>query len=745
MSQRTRRPSASSSPVGFGAPSPPLGSSPSPSPYHTDVAPTAWDRVYEPFGSPGVSTQPEGSAAGVVCPPPAAVPPFSTPPAPDDLVGQKMCAPPSPSLSANKPSFADIVLKGTKGTAPVSSSAAPPKSEAGIHLSNGPAEGGKRKKGGGGKRNDATGSPKIKARGSEGSRSGGGGGRVSRDRENISPHSGGPENGLTSAGARGKDGGGRSASRGAGRGDARARLTRTGSNASPPAKRTQGKPGTFSTPDLTPNNLKAANNSELSKNSPAKKLLNIHNNNLLSSKKESFSPPPPPSPLPHQATTIKRPEDQPPCNQTKGSVKEASYCQSQRREGSFVGPAHGSEGATKATGSKAGTIFTRRPGGNRRRRENDHTSYAMEMLILLVSHLRRWLRMALVALSWLATLTMDVLTMSSKLLLQLYSETSAAPSTEGGNISLPSTGGEAMIRLLACQGKDPYSILGVAPSCTDDEIKRYYRKQAVLVHPDKNKQPGAEEAFKILAHAFDLIGEPEKRADYDSKRLEQTQFWDEFNDLLTSFRAKMEEAVNALRWVHVKHSAPLQRDLGCTNCNKHHMRYETDRKTFAARWCSQCKIMHSAKDEEKGPRGTLAARELRTEEKRPGHPNSSGHRHCCSHYYSAMGRVLAAANSWRGLALGKVPKAEIGGARVATFPSKVIISALRADAEWEEFLSQLYGTVGGTVGGRSGASAGPRSGPGSTPTPPVGKPSGRGGAKGRGTAGSGGGGPRRRK
>lgn len=76
------------------------------------------------------------------------------------------------------------------------------------------------------------------------------------------------------------------------------------------------------------------------------------------------------------------------------------------------------------------------------------------------------------------------------------------------NISLPTTGDEAMKRLLACKGKDPYSILGVTHECTDDDIKKYYKRQAFLVHPDKNKQPGAEEAFKILAHAFEIIGEP---------------------------------------------------------------------------------------------------------------------------------------------------------------------------------------------------------------------------------------------
>lgn len=52
------------------------------------------------------------------------------------------------------------------------------------------------------------------------------------------------------------------------------------------------------------------------------------------------------------------------------------------------------------------------------------------------------------------------------------------------------------------------SILGVSSDCTQEQIRKHYKKIAVLVHPDKNKQPGAEEAFKILQRAFELIGEP---------------------------------------------------------------------------------------------------------------------------------------------------------------------------------------------------------------------------------------------
>lgn len=53
-----------------------------------------------------------------------------------------------------------------------------------------------------------------------------------------------------------------------------------------------------------------------------------------------------------------------------------------------------------------------------------------------------------------------------------------------------------------------FSILGVTVDSSEDDIKKYYKRQAVLVHPDKNNQSGAEEAFKILIHAFNMIGDP---------------------------------------------------------------------------------------------------------------------------------------------------------------------------------------------------------------------------------------------
>ncbi len=65
-------------------------------------------------------------------------------------------------------------------------------------------------------------------------------------------------------------------------------------------------------------------------------------------------------------------------------------------------------------------------------------------------------------------------------------------------------------------GEDYYKVLGLTKSATADEIKRAYRKLAVKYHPDKN--PGnkaAEEKFKKVSEAYEVLSDPKKRADYD--------------------------------------------------------------------------------------------------------------------------------------------------------------------------------------------------------------------------------------
>ena len=64
-------------------------------------------------------------------------------------------------------------------------------------------------------------------------------------------------------------------------------------------------------------------------------------------------------------------------------------------------------------------------------------------------------------------------------------------------------------------GKDFYKILGVARGADDDEIKKAYRKMALKYHPDKNKSPGAEEKFKEIAEAYEILSDSKKKEIYD--------------------------------------------------------------------------------------------------------------------------------------------------------------------------------------------------------------------------------------
>jgi hypothetical protein len=64
---------------------------------------------------------------------------------------------------------------------------------------------------------------------------------------------------------------------------------------------------------------------------------------------------------------------------------------------------------------------------------------------------------------------------------------------------------------------DYYQILGVKYTATHDEIKRAYRRLAVKFHPDKNRDPGAENIFKEINEAYDVLGDPSKKSLYDLK------------------------------------------------------------------------------------------------------------------------------------------------------------------------------------------------------------------------------------
>ncbi|XP_043230091.1 nascent polypeptide-associated complex subunit alpha, muscle-specific form-like [Amphibalanus amphitrite] len=278
-------------------------------------------------------------------------------------------------------------------------------------------------------------------------------------------------------------------------------------------------------------------------------------------------------------------------------------------------------GAAKSERVSKELAFRARPGrasGRGRREAGEPTS---DLLRRLAAQLTPGVALVGTLLAWLAHLVCDVTLMSSRLLgvlilsvveagrlracraagraraavtsrlaaIRDWWSRPAASGTAGSgltaNISLPATGEDAMKRLLACKDKDPYSILGVTHNCSDADIKKYYKRQALLVHPDKSRSPGADEAFKILRRAFELIGLPEQRAAFDAQAKEQREvdlaFRQYTEELMTRLREKIEETQNTLR---------------CNNCNQRHRRSRTQRPCYAARACATCKIQHAARE-----------------------------------------------------------------------------------------------------------------------------------------------------
>lgn len=130
-----------------------------------------------------------------------------------------------------------------------------------------------------------------------------------------------------------------------------------------------------------------------------------------------------------------------------------------------------------------------------------------------------------------------------------------------------------------------YEILGVTETATTEEIRKSYKALALQYHPDKNDSPDAEENFKRIGGAYEILSDPQKRLVYDNK----TDDWDDESEVGDFFESFLEAFMSRFVSFRFTNSGyvfpPLKYDLqvklaevykGCTK--KHRVeRYEMQR------------------------------------------------------------------------------------------------------------------------------------------------------------------------
>eukprot|EP00730_Choanoeca_flexa_P012580 TRINITY_DN4413_c0_g1_i3.p1 TRINITY_DN4413_c0_g1~~TRINITY_DN4413_c0_g1_i3.p1 ORF type:complete len:329 (+),score=30.26 TRINITY_DN4413_c0_g1_i3:49-1035(+) len=152
---------------------------------------------------------------------------------------------------------------------------------------------------------------------------------------------------------------------------------------------------------------------------------------------------------------------------------------------------------------------------------------------------------------------------------------------------IPSEPRDAIKRILKCNPRDLYGIIGVPWGSPPDVVKRMYRKQSLKVHPDKTTIVKAPAAFQRLSKAYDILSDEMARDNYHM----------EVQLMSNEHRAYMKQLDRAEK-EYYRQIDEMRTSLLCNRCGRMHPKLKTDRSPFKARWCQDCNTHHNAKEGE---------------------------------------------------------------------------------------------------------------------------------------------------